>query len=287
MILRHNIKRDLESEYPAAEKKLEKYNGQFDYYMSTGKKINLWGFKNTSLRYATYSIVLNRNEKTREALKYYLEFGIGHFKRMVSNDKTTEITVNNKIYEVSSLESRNELTYFNWWNLFIIATIIKCENLIRELIRIHQNVDFNECQDKFWNQVSKYSLKLFLEEKSDEELYSNIKEDANSGMVQFYGLEEDKLIYSNELKFLRCKIWLPIIELQRLISRREDNLFNEKLREYIEFKKAWIINQKEQDNSSYWVDFSILYCCILAQNNKIEIKIESDYIPKFVVDGEF
>lgn len=287
MILRHDIKRNLELEYPRAEEKLEKFNDRFDNNMSTGKHVNLWGFKNMHLRFATYSIVLKQNDDIRVILKYYVELGLAHFNLIISEDEKVEIKVNNKIYASSRLESKNELTSYNWWSLFKIAIIINDEYLSNELIRIFKVAKFKDSQDKFWSNICQYSLSLYLNNQSNEKLYLSIVEDANSGMVQYHGLNESKIIYSEDSKYIRSKFSLPIIELQKLIFERQDDLFNEKLCEYLEFKKAWTIKNKEQDNSSYWIDYSVLYCCILAKKNGVHIQHKSEYIPEVIINQKF
>ena len=49
-------------------------------------------------------------------------------------------------------------------------------------------------------------------------------------------------------------------------------------------KKAWIEEEKKQDNSQYWIDFPLVSCCKYAFKNGVEITVESDYIPKWLYE---
>jgi len=54
--------------------------------------------------------------------------------------------------------------------------------------------------------------------------------------------------------------------------------------DYLLSKKEWIVKNKEEDNSSFWIDFSTLACCVYAKNRKLDVNLESEYIPRWVYE---
>lgn len=70
-----------------------------------------------------------------------------------------------------------------------------------------------------------------------------------------------------------------------LAYQKDEKQFNEELEDYLIKKRQWIIDNNEQDNSSYWIDFPLLACCSYAYDKHLAITVESEYIPSAFFRG--
>lgn len=282
MLKRHNIERDVSTEFEVIQRRFDKNKRKLIKRIKQGESVNLNSYKDTPLELSLFAIILSKNKLE---LLQHLELGIRHLEREFCVEPNLEIKLVNEKLEIKSTKQKSGTSLFDWWKLFNISLIIRNENFKTELYNLLDNC-MKESKDPFWKRSMDLILMCNDKKEFQESILSDLKGIVNSGVVEFYGLEGNKLIKSKDAKGIREMIWLPIMELYYLAYKEEGIIFNKLLEEYLISKKQWIIDNKEQDNSGYWIDFPLLACCSFAYDRNIKITIESEYIPSAVYQNK-
>jgi len=283
---RHIIERNVESEFHLAVNKFEKTKKKIKHYLKNQKAVNLWGFKGRSLRLSIYALVIVDSTVALKGMISFLESGIGYLQQEYCDFESLEIELDDEFFEIDGTKKRGGKKLFDWWGLYGVARILRQEHLTNKLYSL-----FEECQkitiDPFWRRSM--DLILMIDEKKDyqESIISDIESIANYGLVEFHGEDGSSLIKSDEGKDILKHMWLPIMKLYHFAYQKNELEYNKCLEKYLHYKKDWIIKNKEQDNSSYWIDFPVLGCCAYATDQGINITIETEYAPKWVYERRF
>ncbi|WP_299134362.1 Imm49 family immunity protein [uncultured Tenacibaculum sp.] len=281
MLKRHDINRDISKEFEIVQGRFDKNKRKLFKRIKQGASVNLNGYKDTPYQLSIIALVLSK--KSIELLQY-LELGIRHLEREFCTDSTLKIKLSDQELEIESTNERSGTSIFDWWKLFNVASIIRNEEFKKDLYGLIDNC-MNESKDPFWRRSMDLILMCNEKKEFQESILSDLKSIVNSGVVEFHGLDGNKLVKSKDGKDIREMMWLPIMELYYVAYNKEEIIFNKLLEKYLIFKKQWIINNKEEDNSSYWIDFPLLACCSYAFDKNIKITIESEYIPSSVYKG--
>ncbi len=282
MINKTEITRDIIAELDRLEEKFLDDPRRLKKRILKKQSFNLNAYKRTGLDLAIFRIVnLTNKAKLSDCLYWHIQLGIYHLQREYTVNPSLKIKLDNEVFEIKKATTKSGTSIFDWWNLLNIAIVLRNDEHKNELYKLVDNCR-EESIDPFWNRAIDLILMCFDKKPFATTILSDLKSIVSSGVVQFHGLEENKLIKSNDSKNIREKMWLPIMELYYLAYLRDDNGFNRLLEEFLLHKKDWILKNKEEDNSNYWVDFPLLACCSYAYDRNITIKVESDYIPSFV-----
>lgn len=281
MLKRHDINRDISKEFEIVQGRFDKNKRKLFKRIKQGASVNLNGYKDTPYQLSIIALVLLKNSIE---LFQYLELGIRHLEREFCTDSTLKIKLSDQELEIESTNERSGTSIFDWWKLFNVASIIRNEEFKKDLYGLIDNC-MNESKDPFWRRSMDLILMCNEKKEFQESILSDLKSIVNSGVVEFHGLDGNKLVKSKDGKDIREMMWLPIMELYYVAYNKEEIIFNKLLEKYLIFKKQWIINNKEEDNSSYWIDFPLLACCSYAFDKNIKITIESEYIPSSVYKG--
>lgn len=281
MLKRHDINRDISKEFEIVQGRFDKNKRKLFKRIKQGASVNLNGYKDTPYQLSIIALVLSKNSIE---LFQYLELGIRHLEREFCTDSTLKIKLSDQELEIESTNERSGTSIFDWWKLFNVASIIRNEEFKKDLYGLIDNC-MNESKDPFWRRSMDLILMCNEKKEFQESILSDLKSIVNSGVVEFHGLDGNKLVKSKDGKDIREMMWLPIMELYYVAYNKEEIIFNKLLEKYLIFKKQWIINNKEEDNSSYWIDFPLLACCSYAFDKNIKITIESEYIPSSVYKG--
>lgn len=281
MINRHIISRDVINDFNTATHKFERFNRKIKDSLENNKAVNFWAFKDIGFRLSSYSLVVNNFTIAYKGLISYLNSGVIHLRKEFCSSSSFKINFDNEEFIIESSSSKRGIDLFDWWKLFNVALILRNDTYKEELYSLLSNC-MNETKDPFWRKSMMLILMCNDKKEFDTSILSEIKSIVKSGVVEYYNLQGTGLIKSNEGKEKREKLWIPIMELYYLAYLNDTNTFNILLKEYLIVKKKWIIENKEEDNSSYWIDFPLLACCSYAHDKNISIVVESEYIPYFV-----
>jgi len=81
-------------------------------------------------------------------------------------------------------------------------------------------------------------------------------------------------------------LFYPPMELFYLLTQREDARFNESLAKALELhKQYWTATSERTSDSDGFVAWRVLAIACLAKDACVDITVESDYLPKNLVDG--
>jgi len=284
MILRHIITRDILSELEVIRSRYLKNQRKLPKRLKQGMSVNFNSYKDTPLELSLFCLMNLNYREFQEYLNFHLELGIKHLQREFCLESTLKITILNESFNIDSTKIKSGTELFDWWKLFNIALILRDNQHKNELFNLLSN-SVKETKDPFWRKSIKLISMCNDKIEFETSILSDIKSIVSSSVVAFHNIEGSKLIKSKEGNDIREKIWLPIMEMYYLAYQKDANTFNILLEQYLISKKNWIIEKKEEDNSSYWIDFPLLACCSYAYDNGIVINVESDYIPDIVYKG--
>jgi len=286
MINRHNITRDILSELEIINKRFLKNKIKLPKRIKKGLSVNLNSYKDTPLEMGLFSIINSKHiTDISEYLKSYIDLGISHLQREFCLESSLKIEISNEEFVIESSTSKIGINLFDWWKLFNVALILRDDKFKNELYDLFSNCK-EETKDPFWRKSMMLVLMCNDKEEFETSILSDIKSIVKSGVVEYHSLQGGGLIKSKEGKGKREKMWFPVMELYYLAYLHDENAFNTLLEEYLIFKKKWIIENKEEDNSNYWIDFPLLACCSYAHDKSISISVESEYIPSFIFKRE-
>lgn len=204
------------------------------------------------------------------------ELGVNHFRNSTAEPNTTvRLKLNENEFDVKSKpeKSYNDPTY--WGKRFYCAILARNEDAIKELVNIPESV--------LRNAAVKYGEVDFAIVRFLKGLYQDC--DLGDLLIEALDLtdpdkhEKARFDYLMRLKF-------PELNLYQFILEEDNNGFNKALKYALEqHKKFW---EKNSNNSAGWISFPLLTACIIAYNEfNINIEIESDYIPMWLITGDF
>jgi hypothetical protein len=253
--------------------------------LKDGNKVNLWAFKSLSIRLVVYSLVVE-GKIPNGILVSAVQAGIAHFRQVFSNENQIEIRLLDSSFGVATMVNNKEKNLFDWWQLCSAAELLQKNNYRAELQVLHNHIK-EQTTNVFWEKFSDLYLLIMQNVDYDESLLQDIEAEAATGVVEFIGLKEDGRIEVDNEDNVRKNIWLPLIKLYDLAYKRKSAEFNDLLAEYLKYKNRWILLNKEEDNSSYWIDIPLLACCSFAKDRQVVISVKSEYIPEFGWDDKY
>ncbi len=286
MIKRHNLNRQVETELAAALRKFEKFELKVRTNLSNDKQVNLNAFKDMGLRLATYSLAIGKGDVGRSGLISYLESGLRHFQKEFCNESTLKIAFGEEEFEFDCTKKGIGTSLFDFWNLLNVSLILRHSVFQKELLDLSEKC-LSQKGDPFWRRSVGLTLMCLEEKEFEPSILTNIKDIVKSGIVMFHGIDGKGLVKSDKSRKLRELLWLPLMGLYYDAHEGKQEQFNASLRVFLQSKKDWIIENKEEDNSSYWIDFPLLGCCSYAHDRGISIDVVSEYVPDFVYRGDF
>ena len=80
---------------------------------------------------------------------------------------------------------------------------------------------------------------------------------------------------------------LPIIRLNEYALEEKEEEFNQELEKSLLARKTRIKSRNDEDDSRDWINFQLLACCAYAYDKGIKITVESEYIPRYVYEGNY
>jgi len=286
MISRHKITRNVNDELFFFKDNFEKTQKRLIKRINKNMPFNLWAYKRTGLDLSTFILSADdiNNVDFNIGLNYYLELGIRHMEREFSDDALLSIKIGKDQYKIDSSKKNIGKNLFDWWNLLNISMIQRNDVFKQELLELVELCQ-EETKDPFWKKSTELILMCQKKKKFKDSILLEIKEVVDSGFVEYFGLNSKGLVKSSEGIALIKRLWLPLMELYYNALKGNQLNFNKILEKFILDKKSWIIDQNENDNSGYWIDYFLLACCSFAFDNNISITVQSEYIPLSIYNG--
>jgi len=249
------------------------------------QKVNLYSLRKRPRTILNYLIINKIANSASKNFSLFVDFAYSHFLRAESENEVS-IQIHNVEYKVSGLNDNYGADYFDWFNLFVRAILLNDESRLRKIMDLDVESLNPENRSYWWVAYQFFKAYQSGHERNVYTYRERAEAYANDGKTFFVGVEESKNILMRETPKLKF-IWYPVVELFYLVYFNKEEEFNTYLAKYLESKKQWIISNKENDNSMFWIDFPSLAACAEAHRKGFNITVESDYIPGWVYRGEY
>lgn len=285
MIKWPKIKLNLDLQY---DKRTKEFKDRIDDLINDlhdEEPANLNSYKSAPFEFGLFSLMCGKNDKLHMVFTDYLELGVRHLQREFCTDEFLDILFGGKKFTIKSTNKKQGTDVYGWWNLFSMALILRHEVFKKELLEVYTMPQEQE-NDPFWLRFLDLILICAGEKKFEDSILDDITKIVNKGIVGYHDLGRTSTIKSKDATDFRKIMHLPIANLYYHAYQKNEQEFNSTLEQYLLNKKEWIIKNKEENSSFYWIDFPVLGCCAFAYDRGVTITVESEYIPAFVYRGE-
>lgn len=224
-----------------------------------------------------YSAALDKeHSEIAELLKLACDFGTANFVSAVLPDESFEISYKGKSYPFE----RKEKAYYTgpdvWLKVFYLAIITENQNTLRILGNVPE-LAFKRADVKaqpFDFSFVRFLKSLFIEDddprKLLEEALQSVSSSENSSETQNY----------------RMSIQLPILQVFKSILTADETL-NSALEQLLnKHKEFWTSEGRAMDVKG-WISLPAIALIKYAQTKHINITIESDYAPTWIITNKW
>ena len=241
------------------------------------KEISLDGLYDRCKVLAIYEYILNRNEK--ECLKYIdysMKALLGHFEQASYPGQEVEIEICGEKINVRGKESEDyKLGPMFWLEGIYMAIILRDKESILKFMNIPIQVMLNaNMNDEELFMVFVFFLKNYLSSNKD----------TGELLIDAYKLTDPKLYEPERNLFIQNTI-TPQLELFISMIKDDQIEFDKDLEKALTRFKSFY-NQMPKEEYGL-MSFPFIAICILAKERGLKIEIESDYTPKFLIEGIF
>lgn len=275
-IIRHQLKNFhiLEDEVDYFHTKIEMHLGR----MLTGPE-NIANRMFITLEIVNMAIVINRSkDDVIELMRLALSLGIANYESLISEKNKHGVDYRGKTFPVGYKKRTHYVGAFTWSKVFSLAVILRDHEAIKFLVKIQEELLIT---DDIALDAVDYSRVRFLKGIYDDTadigaLLLQVYEDADMNK-----LDAERGQYINE-------DLIPEISVYRCVFSNLQDELTEKLAEALELhKKKWGTAENAMDARG-WLSLNLLAAAVIAKGGKgMSIEVESDYIPKWIVDGDF
>jgi hypothetical protein len=229
------------------------------------------------------SIVLHRSEsETYEHLYYTLQFGINHFKLAINPGKTVELNIGNStLVDATGFETNDFIAATNWQTCFYIASILRDTTSLDFLRTVPKS--FMEKSVIIAGEID-YAVVDVLKAMS-------AKQGLNEAIKKFHETRQRTKYESILRENFDNHLTLPLISVIEALNVADAKIFNERLKDALAKHHDFYKEEKEGMGLPYdrfgWISFMLIAVCSYAHDRGIKIEIESDYLPMWLVRGDF
>ena len=248
--------------------------------LNSGKSMNFSALKDNHLKIISTRYFNEIDIPPTSDYLDYLNLGLVHFDQVACTADELKVNIYNKEFIVQSVESDYGADFNTAYQLYNVANILKSTNHKRKIVEY--DLPFStQVSPPFWKAIFEY-LQLLENNKNDERIkkYEEISDLAKSDTTLFIGIEENKIIQHNGTSLIRQIYHYPLVTLYEHIATNKQLDFDRNLEEYLENKKAHIIENEKNDDPRYWIDFNLLGVLTFAKSCGLSIKLETEYAPK-------
>lgn len=225
-----------------------------------------------------YSIVLNCDkDEIFQSFFYALQFGLNHFKLASNPNKEREIQVGKTTIKTVGKETRDYIDFGTWMTVFYTAVILRDKKAIDFLTGL---------ENRFMKQgnVSFDDVRI-----AEVEVYKVLFEDSKylEKAIEIYELKEKEFSKTNPSRNWIDNQGTPVIMLCKSVLQKDAFGFNDLLEKALNKHKEYFSKKDRAADFWGWVSFPLLMICSYAYDNGISITVESDYIPRWLFEGNF
>ena len=202
------------------------------------------------------------------------EFGTANFEFVMRVDETFSVTIDGETFELMGAYKSSYMNTGAWEKAFYSAVILRDRSAIHSLREVNETVFLNanlKC-NTFDLALVNIMQNLFIGGADMGDLLEKalLADDP----------DDDRLPYSYH-------ILLPLIAVYRCIFTPDaEGEFNSKMRDAVEKHKAFW--KKDSNEKQGWISLPLIAAAAFAYDLKgYQLDFETDYIPNWLVTGEF
>ncbi|MCU0440040.1 MAG: immunity 49 family protein [Raineya sp.] len=238
-------------------------------------------------------------------LGYVLDINLAFEKLLHQDSITLHLEGFEPIEVPQSEEDRKENTMnelFYWYYTLGFATLLRREESINYLknidvstLEIPKSLHYGDIMFKFWkfywlNDTEK-ALKII---KPAVELFNQEKvslEEISPAVAKFMGCGNQSKI-PKIYKGLAL-LWQYEYALLEAFAKEDEKLFNQALEKYLlNYQIYWASDSYQEGDPNYYdrqghIVFKALFPCVFAKQKSMKIEVESDFIPRWLIEGDF
>ncbi len=230
----------------------------------------------------------NHDENVFLGLRYFLDIGVAHFKQFQTSSSEITVRLGKKEYVLPSTDDLGGISIYGWRTLYSVAQILRDEEAEDFLLGIRKLISDKDPSEHA--HMEAWSNYFFALKNGDTDARkkseSLIIKTAQTDKTHVQG-NPKKVVYivGRGEGFRQTNV--PIVELYEFAILKEEDLFNERLSEYLKDRKQMILKRKDEEEPYSWVFIDTLACCAYAYDAGINIKVESEYISAWVFQGKW
>lgn len=234
-----------------------------------------------SCRAGVNFLVLKRDkEKFLEYLRLAHISGTWHWKGMMSSDPQLIQIPNGSDFEINGVKSNSDVDFGSWLEGIYIAMILRDINAVKvygeadpeKVVRYGQNTPdpWEIPFIKFLNGIWAF----------DTNIVTYLK-DALRG--------SDPTGYNPMRADWMLNILSPLLELWAMVFGKDEARFNAKLLEQQQLRRDWheALGEEAGNSIMEYIDLAALAAVCYAHDKGFKIDVKSDYLPEFLINGDF
>jgi len=244
-----------------------------DYYSR-----NCLSFFDDMTKTVSYSVVLHlEKDETYQALFYALQFGLNHLKLSSTPNKERQIQIGDTVVKAVGRATRDYIDFGTWMGVFYNAVILRDAKAIDFLTGL---------ENRFMKQgnVSYDDVRI-----AEVEVYKVLFEDIKylEKAIEIYELKEKEFSKTDPSRLWIDNQGTPVIMLCKAVLQKNASEFNNLLEKGLDKHKKYFSKKDRAADFLGWISFPLLMVCSYAHDKGMAITVESDYIPRWLFEGDF
>ena len=188
---------------------------------------------------------------------------------------------------ISSTNNNSAISYTEWLLMGLILR--RYEVITKTLSNPPNDIEASPESKDRWNLTEFVYYKALIEKRTNRPaIYQSALEVAKDpGSIRFLlGGNYEVLPTTPERKAWVDHMYLPFLRLFELAANEEGTAFNEELASALKTYVKFIEDNDLSYDRKHWLPIRLLAACAYAHDQGIRITMESDYLPKWLIEGE-
>ena len=259
--------------------------------MNSNERFIYYYLAKDALQAFLFGEILTKRTHQTTLLNLACDFSIVHLEALCNPNKTISTTINAQKIEVSPIPEviGGGLEY--WSKLFYLATISRRNDVdtkLKTLINSPRIRQYPESHDPWVSSESNF-LYSIATRNNIEDAYKELQKskDLDQTIRIHYGGTHEQIPITHERSELINQAFYPPLRLYYQGTKNDQIGFNQTLNDHLENYEKYLKETDQATLEKYMVPISLIAACAYAHDQGIRITVESDYLPKWLIEGDF
>lgn len=211
-------------------------------------------------------------------LFYAHQFGVNHFKISMKSGPVT-LKVGNTDIQVEGNPDNSYTGFGIWSQIFYLAMILRDKQSLEYIFSIPDSFMLKSTFSA--SERDRIVTEIFRNIYSPDELLKSIQK------YEAYTTPEDHPLRENFKKYL----YDPMVDVLKAAIEGEEESFNNRLENALKAHRDFYSVEKQNYGSPAdpfsWLSFKLIAICVFAFDNGMPVRIKSDYLPEWMITGDF